>query len=78
MTQLEKPDAARGERLVKIASLRTEWEALILVNRLRDAGIAATAIGVHTAGFLAEAPGEVGVLVDQVDVEHATNVINHH
>lgn len=61
--------------LVKLTSAATEWEAAMVVNRLQSAGIAASATGGFTAGFRAEAPGSVHVLVDSRDRAEALEVV---
>ena len=69
----QAPDA--GASLVRVASSFHEWEALLLVQRLREDGVMATATGTYTAGFLAEAPGLVSVYVKDRDVERAREVM---
>ena len=49
----------------------TEMEASLVVLRLADQGIAATAVGGFTAGFRAEAPGMVAVMVNSADLPAA-------
>lgn len=61
--------------LVRVASSFHEWEALLLVQRLREDGVMATATGTYTAGFLAEAPGLVSVYIKDRDVERAREVM---
>ena len=61
--------------LIRVASSFHEWEALLLVQRLRDEGVMATATGTYTAGFLTEAPGMVSVYVKDRDVERARQVM---
>lgn len=61
--------------LVKLTTAATEWEAAMVVNRLQSAGIAASATGGFTAGFRAEAPGVVNVLVDSRDRDKALEVV---
>lgn len=64
-----------GASLIRVASSFHEWEALLLVQRLRDEGVMATATGSYTAGFLAEAPGLVSVYVKDRDAERAKEVM---
>lgn len=66
-------DAAAS--LIRVASSFHEWEALLLVQRLQEEGMMATATGTYTAGFLAEAPGMVSVYVKDRDVERAREVM---
>ena len=54
---------AKFEQLKKLASFYTEIEAQSIVNVLADHGIDAQAVGGFTAGFKAEGPGRVDVLV---------------
>jgi hypothetical protein len=53
----------------------TEMEAAFLVATLREAGIDAQAEGVLTSALRAEAPGEVGILVRESDLERARQVL---
>lgn len=61
--------------LIRVASSFHEWEALLLVQRLQEEGVMATATGTYTAGFLTEAPGMVSVYVKDRDVERAREVM---
>jgi hypothetical protein len=58
--------------LVRVGS---ELEASLIVGRLRDEGIPAEMTGMLTAGFRAEAPGDVRVLVRAQDLERAGQVL---
>ena len=59
-----------------LAVLATEFEATLLVDALQDRGITAEAAGGLTAGFRAEAPGTVRVLVLEGDLERARAAMN--
>lgn len=62
-------------KLVTVAERTMESSALILVAVLKDAGIRAIATGGFTAGFRAEAPGDVKVQTFEADAERARQVI---
>lgn len=66
--------------LAVIALLTTEVEAHLLVGALRDEGFEAAAMGGFTAGFVAEAPGLVKVLVraDQLAAAQEWMRLNGH
>lgn len=64
----DTPDPDSPELLV---SVPTEFEASAIVAALAEQGIEATMTGGFTAGFLAEAPGDVAVAVKQEDLEKA-------
>jgi hypothetical protein len=67
--------SAESERLEVVARVATEVEASLIVQCLNDAGIAARAVGGFTSNFLAEAPGNVSVLVKSSDLERAKSVL---
>lgn len=56
------------EHLVLLASVPTEIQASIITASLEEAGIRAMATGGFTAGFIAEAPGWVRVMVAEEDL----------
>ena len=58
-----------------VTSLTNEMEATVIVNALADHGIRAEAVGGFTAGFKAEAPGEVSVVVGQADAARARKAL---
>jgi hypothetical protein len=60
---------------VTLTAVRTEQEAAIIVASLADNGIKARAVGDLTAGFRAEAPGSVQVLVRSSDLPQARVVL---
>ncbi|MGV3485885.1 MAG: hypothetical protein ACO1RT_15820 [Planctomycetaceae bacterium] len=60
---------------MNLTSVPNEWEANVIVSRLQSEGIAASATGGFTAGFRAEAPGLVTVVVDSRDREQAVEVM---
>lgn len=61
--------------LVTVARRQCEVSASVLVSVLQDEGIRATATGGFTAGFRAEAPGIVRVLVFDADADRARLII---
>ncbi len=58
-----------------LVSLNNEMEAAAIINALADHGIRAKEIGSYTAGFKAEAPGQVSVVVAQADATRAQKVL---
>jgi hypothetical protein len=67
-----KPD----ERVVLLTSAPNEMEAGIILGALEERGIKAAMSGIHTAGFRAEAPGWVQVLVSKDDLPAAQAVLD--
>ncbi|HJQ81987.1 MAG TPA: DUF2007 domain-containing protein, partial [Lacipirellulaceae bacterium] len=67
--------AKNSERLVLLESTPTEMEAGVIVAALEQGGIQATMTGTHTAGFRAEAPGWVKILVAEDDLQQARTVL---
>lgn len=58
-----------------LVSVPNEVEAAAIVNALADRGIHAFALGGNTAGFRAEAPGLVDVVVKRVDAAQARKAL---
>ena len=58
-----------------LISVPDDVQASLIVDLLEDHGIKATAVGGYTAGFKAEAPGLVDVLVMNDDLEQARVVL---
>lgn len=58
-----------------LVSVPNDLEAAMIVNALAGQGIDATTTGSFTAGFQAEAPGEVKVLVRSCDLESAREAL---
>ena len=65
----------RTTRLVAIAHPRDDIEAQLITNLLADAGIEAMATGGSLAGFRAEAPANVCVVVRSHDADAAREVL---
>ena len=63
------------DNLARVTSVRTEYEAGIIVGGLSSRGIPATMSGVYTANFRAEAPGWVEVLVAEQDLAQAQAIL---
>ena len=63
------------QRVVKLTSVPTEREAALIVATLEERGIKSTMAGQTTAGFRAEAPGYVQVLVFENDLLRAREAI---
>ena len=64
------------KNLAKLVAFPTEVGAAPVVSALEEAGISAVATGGFTAEFIAEAPGEVQVLVADRDLPKAKEVLN--
>ena len=64
------------KNLAKLVAFPTEVGAAPVVSALEEAGISAVATGGFTAEFIAEAPGEVQVLVAERDLPKAKEVLN--
>ncbi|MEO1008205.1 MAG: DUF2007 domain-containing protein [Planctomycetota bacterium] len=60
---------------VALADFRTEIQASFAVNTLREAGIRCEMVGGASAGFRAESPGYVRLLVAAADAERARLLI---
>ncbi len=60
---------------VALISVPDELEATALVTALADHGIEAHTTGALTAGFRAEAPGEVSVIVRGTDLARAQQAL---
>jgi hypothetical protein len=69
------PPAQPDTRLVTVAHPRDDIEAQLIVNLLADAGIEAMATGGSLAGFRAETPADVCVVVRATDAEGAWNAM---
>jgi hypothetical protein len=67
--------ADRPERIVRLTSTPREMEAGMIVAALEQEGIRAAMTGAATAGFRAEAPGWVQVLVAEDDLPRARAVL---
>jgi hypothetical protein len=63
------------DRLDVVARVQTEVEGALIVQRLKECDIDARAVGGFTAGFRAEAPGDVAVVVRHADFDRAAAVL---
>lgn len=74
----ERDDARPGPgpgRLAELVSTATEFEAEAIAAALRARGIAARTLGGTLAGFRAEAPNRVSVIVDAGDLAEARDAL---
>ncbi|QDS97769.1 putative signal transducing protein [Adhaeretor mobilis] len=65
-----------NQQLVALCEANDEFEARMIVAMLADHGIEATTTGEFTAGFRAEAPGEVRVHIYAADLPVAQDLLN--
>lgn len=63
--------------ITKLLSVTSELEAAAIVAALADQGIEARHVGGYTAGFRAEAPAMVQVLVHENDLARAAEIVEH-
>ncbi len=73
MQHEDKPEATGVLALVP-----NEWQATLIATALRDRGINAQVTGATTAGFRAEAPGLVRVIVPKSQLEDARVALAEH
>lgn len=64
------------DAVVTLAFVPSEIEATLIADELKREGIQAEAAGFLTAGFRAEAPGRVKVLVHEKDLERAKELLD--
>jgi hypothetical protein len=67
--------ALDSENLKTLVTASTEFEASAIASALEAEGIRAQAVGGFTAGFKAEAPGTVSVMVAESDLLRAQAVL---
>ena len=58
-----------------LARVPSDIEAATIVSALAERGINASTTGGYTAGFLAEAPGDINVIVRHEDFNQAKQVL---
>lgn len=63
---------------VTLCQLASEGEAHLVVGMLEAAGVPARAVGGFIAGFRAEIPATVAVLVDEGDLATARRLLAEH
>jgi hypothetical protein len=68
---------AIDDSLATVATVGNEFEAQLLVNLLKDEGIAARATGFWTSQFRAEAPGSIRVVVNFQSLAAARSAVSH-
>lgn len=66
------------DNIVTLAFFPTEVEATMIADELKREGIQAEPAGILTAGFRAEAPGRVKVLVHQKDFDKAKGLLDEY
>lgn len=66
------------DNVVTLAFFPTEIEATMVADELKREGIQAEPAGLLTAGFRAEAPGNVKVLVHERDLEQAKALLDEY
>ena len=64
-----------SEELTSLIHVPTETEAAPIVEALKEAGITATMTGGFTAGFIAEAPGDISIQIFKRDEAAATEIL---
>ncbi|MGB0767724.1 MAG: putative signal transducing protein [Phycisphaeraceae bacterium] len=64
------------DSVVTLAFFPSEVEATMIADELKREGIQAEPAGILTAGFRAEAPGRVKVLVHKSDLEKAKALLD--
>lgn len=60
----------------KVAIFESLHEASLLVSKLKECGISATAVGGFVSGFVAESPGYVDVLVPSAQYVKASELVD--
>jgi hypothetical protein len=70
-----QPEHNPEEMTTTLVHVPTEGEAATIVEALKAAGIAATMTGGFTAGFIAEAPGDISINVFENDREKAEKIL---
>ena len=63
------------DQLIKLASVPSEADAAPIIAALKEDGIPATMTGGFTAGFIAEAPGDIQINILEKDLEKAAKVL---
>ncbi|MFK7768053.1 MAG: DUF2007 domain-containing protein [Mariniblastus sp.] len=69
-------DGSGMDQLIIIARVQSEIEATPIVAALSEEGIVATATGGFTAGFIAEAPGDIQIKIFEKDRELASKILS--
>ena len=66
----------KQDHLVLLTSVPTEAHASVIVAALKEGGVRAVATGAYTAGFAAEAPGWVQVMVEDDCLPRAKELLS--
>ncbi len=66
----------KHDKLVTLVRMNDEMSASIIVSALTESGIAAMMTGGAVAGFRAEAPGYVNVVISEKDLATALKILN--
>ena len=64
-----------NEELKTLTTVTTEFEASAIISALEAENIRAQAVGGYTAGFRAESPGGVSVIVAEDDLERSKAIL---
>lgn len=75
---MDNTNDADNDSIVTLAFFPSEIEATMVADALKREGIQAEAAGFLTAGFRAEAPGKVKVLVHANDLPQAKQLLDHY
>jgi hypothetical protein len=67
--------ATDSDKLKTLTIVTNEWQAAAIVSALEAEGIRAHSVGGFTAGWKAEAPGGVSVLVVESDLARAKEIL---
>ena len=70
-----KPTHDEDELTMVLVHVPTESDAAPIVKALKDAGIVASMTGGFTAGFIAEAPGDISINVFEKDRAQAEKIL---
>lgn len=73
---MQPNDHSQDEELTTLIHVPTEGEAAPLVEALMAAGISATMTGGFTAGFIAEAPGDISIKIFEKDLAEAKKILS--
>lgn len=70
-----EPNMDNEHKLETLIRVADEVKSSVIVNMLADNGIKATSTGGFTAGFRAEAPGDISVVVSEKDLPIAKKLL---
>lgn len=72
---MQPKDHSEEQELTTLVHVPTEGEAVPIVEALMAAGISATMTGGFTAGFIAEAPGDISIKIFEKDLVEAKKIM---